>query len=343
MSNDPLINKTNPVIIYRLGSLGDTIVSLPCFHMIANTFSSRKRFVLTNFPTLKIAPPLEQVLMGSGLVDGVIEYPLGTRSFKEFLKLRREIKRMRSDTLIYLTEPRGRLSVFRDVIFFRLCGISKVIGAPFSADLYENRVDSARMTVEPECERLARAIISIGSINLQSRKAWDLILTANEIDQAVLALSPLLGKPFYVINMGGKDLSKDWGLDKWKTLVARFASKNPSIALVVVGSAEDSTRASELLSHWHFKSLNLCGLLDLRVCAGVLGKANFFLGHDSGPLHLAAAMGTTCIGLFGDHNLPNKWHPYGSDHIILHDMNGVKAITVNQVFDAIISVLNRHK
>ena len=151
----------NPILIYRLGSLGDTVVSLPCFHLIAQVFPDRKRLVLTNFPILKTAPPLEQVLRGSGLIDGVIEYPLGTRSIHEFLKLRREIKKAGSDTLIYLTEPRGRLSVFRDMIFFRICGISKIIGAPFSSDSHENKVDPINFTVEPECERLARAIIQL--------------------------------------------------------------------------------------------------------------------------------------------------------------------------------------
>jgi ADP-heptose:LPS heptosyltransferase len=90
---------------------------------------------------------------------------------------------------------------------------------------------------------------------------------------------------------------------------------------------------------WPFGTVNLCGVLSPRECAGVLAKALFFIGHDSGPLHLAATMQTPSVGLFGDYNRPRKWHPYGAKHRILHDMGGVGAITVPQVRDAALSIM----
>ena len=57
---------TQPIVIYRLGSLGDTIVALPCFHAITRAHPGAERIVLTNFPVSAKAAPLEGILGGSG-------------------------------------------------------------------------------------------------------------------------------------------------------------------------------------------------------------------------------------------------------------------------------------
>ena len=64
-----------------------------------------------------------------------------------------------------------------------------------------------------------------------------------------------------------------------------------------------------------------------------------FLGHDSGPLHLAAAVGVPCIGLFGSFNQPIRWHPRGHQHRIIHRMSGLDSITVAEVMEALEHVM----
>ena len=56
------------IVVYRLGSLGDTVVALPCLHRVAQAFPDAERIVLTNFPVSSKAAPLEAILGGSGLV-----------------------------------------------------------------------------------------------------------------------------------------------------------------------------------------------------------------------------------------------------------------------------------
>ena len=55
------------VLIYRLGSLGDTTVALPCFHLIERAFPASERVLLTNFPVHAKAPASAAVLGDSGL------------------------------------------------------------------------------------------------------------------------------------------------------------------------------------------------------------------------------------------------------------------------------------
>ena len=111
------------VLIYRLGSLGDTVVVLPCFHLIARTFPQAERFLLTNFPVHAKAPPSAAVLGDSGLVHGYMRYSVGTRRVDELLRLAWEIRRFRPDLLVYLMPMRPAMNVRRDRMFFRLAGV----------------------------------------------------------------------------------------------------------------------------------------------------------------------------------------------------------------------------
>jgi ADP-heptose:LPS heptosyltransferase len=65
-----------------------------------------------------------------------------------------------------------------------------------------------------------------------------------------------------------------------------------------------------------------------------------FVGHDSGPMHLAASQGTWCVALFGDHEPPRRWHPYGAGHRVIHDMRGIRAIQAEQVLGHLREALN---
>ena len=131
--------------------------------------------------------------------------------------------------------------------------------------------------------------------------------------------------------MGGKVAENDWGEANWRELVQQLRSVCPDHALVFIGAAEDSVRAAGVGSLWGGPVVNLCGRVSPRVSAAAMVGSRAFAGHDSGPLHLAASVGVRCVGLYGDKNEPRKWHPYGAQHRIIHDMRGVLAIRVEQV------------
>jgi len=328
---------TKPILIYRLGSLGDTIVALPCFHAIERAFPGRRRLVLTNVPVSTKAAPLAIILEPGGLIDGVIDYPVGLRSFGPLWRLRKAIRATGADTLVYMAAARGLKNVKRDMLFFHLCGLKTILCAPSTADLHDNR-ELPGGAQEPEAERLARTFAPLGSLDLSDRANWNLRLTAAETAAADAALAPLDSLPFLAINIGGKVLPKDWGDDNWTALLAALAPSKGHMGMAAVGATEDSERSVAVLKTWPGPTANLCGKLRPRESAAVLGRAEAFIGHDSGPLHLAAASGTSTVGLFGDYNRPRKWHPYGSGHRPLHDMRGVRAITVEQVRDAVLGL-----
>jgi heptosyltransferase-3 len=101
--------------------------------------------------------------------------------------------------------------------------------------------------------------------------------------------------------------------------------------------------------------INLCGVLSPRESAAVFAQADVFLGHDSGPMHLAAAVQTPCVAIFSGRGKPRVWFPYGSRHRVLYhrvDCWGchlntctveqkkcIYSITVDEVFAQVQAVL----
>jgi heptosyltransferase III len=131
--------KQQRIVIYRLGSLGDTVVALPCFHKVAQVWPDAERIVLTNFPVSSKAAPLEVILREGGLIHSAIAYPVGTRSVGELWLLAKNLRSLHADVLVYLTPARGLLNAFRDWLFFKFCGFKNIVGAPLTADLQRCR------------------------------------------------------------------------------------------------------------------------------------------------------------------------------------------------------------
>src|SRR5580698_6698313 len=102
------------IVIFRLGSLGDTVNCLPCFHQIARAFPDARRVLLTNIPVSSIAAPAESILRDGGFIHDVVRYTVGERDLRALATLRRTLKALNAHTLIFLTEGRSLSANWRD-------------------------------------------------------------------------------------------------------------------------------------------------------------------------------------------------------------------------------------
>lgn len=312
-------NRLGGVLIYRLGSLGDTVVALPALRLVARAYPDVQRYLLTNFNMSAKAAPVAAVLDGTGLVHGYLEYPIGLRNPLKLFRLLRQIRAMHFDSLVYLTEARNSIwSTLRDAAFFRLCGIRRLIGIPYSSDERHCRKLDNNI-YEYEGARLLRCIHELGSMDLHDPVAFDLSLNPEERRAADRALAAVMnGSPMLGISIGVKADVKDWGDENWRRLLPRLSERLRGWSLAMLGSADEWGRSEELLQHWSARSLNLCGKLSVRQSAAVLEHSTLFVGHDSGPMHLAAAVGIPCVAIFSARSLPGVWFPYGQQHKVLY-------------------------
>lgn len=324
------MNTPQTLVIYRLGSLGDTVVALPAFHAIERTWPRARRLVLTNFPVNSKAAALESILGGSGLIHGAMAYPVGTRSLKTLWQLRRELRALKADTLVYLTPARGLAAAWRDWLFFKACGFSHVIGAPLTPSLQVCQPQGDGL-VERESKRLARCLAPALDVRPEDPASQDLRTTDTEEERAAQVLGPMRHADFLVINMGGKLPIQDWGEAHWQRLLPALSARFPSLGLLIVGAADDIARGQAVLPLWQGPAVNACGALSPRASSAAMRRGRLFLGHDSGPLHLAAAAGLPCIGLFGINNPAGKWYPLGDQHRMLRGASGIGTLSVDEV------------
>jgi len=307
----------NRVLIYRLGSLGDTVVVLPCLHLIARVFPNARRIMLTNSPVHAKAPATASVIGSSGLVHDYITYQTGSRSLAGFARIWWKIREFSPDILIYLAAPRGDKAIQRDLSFFRLCGIRTMIGAPVG-ELAEPLYDAQTGLWEHEAFRLARTLAPLGNVDLENSESWDLRLTPAEINTASRVLAGLNGKQFLVAAIGTKMQAKDWGTEKWQALMQRLGEVFPDHAMVFLGARDDFATCEKARSKWQGEALNLCGMLTPRESAAVIQRAELLMGPDSGPMHVAAALGVPCAAVFAARARPGHWFPFGKGHQVIY-------------------------
>ena len=321
---------TKRVLIYRLGSLGDTLVALPSLHLVARAFPHAERQMLTNIPVSEKAPAAAAILDGSNLVHGYIPYPVATRNPLTLLALLVKLRLWRPDVVVYLAGARGLEVARRDHTFFRLTGAREIIGVPLTDDTQRHRLLPDGQTYEAECARLARNLSPLGDAHIDDPQAWDLRFTPAELARAAETLAPALSpadpntnpRPILAVSLGTKRQCGDWEQPNWITLITEMAALWPSHALAILGAGSERDRSQELADAWLRAggrlALNLCGLLTPRESGAALAHAQAFVGHDSGPMHLAAAVRTPAVAIFSARQKPGVWFPYGTHHQVLY-------------------------
>ena len=352
--------KTERILIFRPGSLGDALVSIPMFHLLARRFPAADRRVLCYRPMSPVYASLKSVLDGTNLVNGYFEVDFHRvrHQLRAQLELRRQLRSWRPDLLVYMTMPRSLPRTLAEVAFFRSCGIRRIAGAVYTKSLREYRWIPERNTFEHEAERIARCLGELGDPKLGDPRSWDLRLAPIERARAAAAVRDSIGDRDFIAFATGTAMDvKDWGENNWRKLTERLAGVAGSYGLALVGAEADRARSETLARLWPGPSLNLAGKFSPRENAALMELATMFVGHDSGPMHLAANVGLPCVAIFSAHNKPGPWFPFGHGHrVIYHQVECydcglekcelyakkcIASINVDEVLEAATELLSR--
>jgi heptosyltransferase-3 len=310
------------VLIYRLGSLGDTVMVLPAFHLVREAFPTVPLSLLTNVAVSDKAAPVADILGPACPFEEVIAYPAGTRSVSALAMLVLSLRRRRFSHCVYLAKPKGGLAnLFRDWALFKMAGIPEVIGIPWTRKDRLCLPIPGSDLVEWDCARTMRCLRGLGVSDLAEAKWWDLKLTAGESAEAEINLQGVSNRPLVGFSIGTKAPSKDWEDRNWVPFLREFSKRYPTFHGLFIGSPDERERCDRLMSESGMAGINLCGQLSPRASAAVLAKARLFVGHDSGPMHLAACMGTPVVAVFSARNRAGEWYPRGgaeASRIIYH-------------------------
>ncbi|MFC4233186.1 glycosyltransferase family 9 protein [Parasediminibacterium paludis] len=348
---------SDTIMIYRIGSLGDTLMALPAFNRIRELFPSEKIVLLSNKPVVSKAAAIELVLGNHFFFDEIINYPVSTRNVKLLIALIFKIRSYKIKQLFYLTPCTSRKRFKRDILFFKLAGVKSFAAIPeIEADFTVTK-DIDTGLYEWEAKRIARRLIPSGTFDFNEQKYWDLHLTKSELAAGNGYIKHLPKNSINIcVSPGTKMQSKDWGRDNWMAFLTALSISYPSANIIVLGAQEESALADDLLNGITNSKINLCGRTSPRESAVILQSASVFIGQDSGPMHLAATVGIPCVAIFSSRNLPMQWFPRGNKNVIIYHMvdcagcdleicikqkkKCILSITVSEVISAVHHVLS---
>jgi lipopolysaccharide heptosyltransferase III len=115
---------------------------------------------------------------------------------------------------------------------------------------------------------------------------------------------------------------KEWADEKWVSIID-WLWHEFHIAAAIVGGKDEEARASDLVKKSNCTVYNLAGKTTLDELAGILSLSSFHLGVDSAAPHIAAAVGTPTLTIFGPSDW-RDWAPVGDEHsVVVSDMDCV--------------------
>jgi lipopolysaccharide heptosyltransferase I len=162
------------------------------------------------------------------------------------------------------------------------------------------------------------------------------------------------GETVCLIHPSARWETKRWPAARFAQLADALVAKE-GIRIIIVGSGSEASRTDEMARHMAQSAVNLTGNTDLLQLAALLRRSDLLVTNDSGPMHLAAAVGTPVVAIFGPTD-PARVGPYGAGHIVLRkevdcsrcsrracvrDALCMKAIDVAEVLESVRTIVNR--
>lgn len=322
------------LLVYRPGSIGDTIVSLPSLYFLKEEFPDAELRLLSNrlASTNTVSP--EALLKGTDIISAYYYYKPGKANAISSISSLHAIRNWRPQICAYLGPPRDVLSLLCLHAFLRLSG-APVVGIPYDKNMRTYATDSDGMQLESEAQRLYRSLSGTAADDIFNQQLWDLKLQEKELE-SLTAKIKTLESPYFCICTGAKQTHNIWAEAKWMKLIELLSREFSSqLGLLFIGGSQDFEFSERLSKLWQGTCLNLAGRSTVRQSALLLKRSLFFLGNDSGAMHLSGAVGTPILALFANTLKRGIWHPPGEYNIFIYPESsafGIESISAELVF-----------
>lgn len=323
------------ILVVRNDNIGDVVCTTPCFEALRLAFPHAMIAVLVCRLTEDVVvgnPYLNQVYVYDKAKHGMYRSPFTAwwKQLQVLWKIRKEGFDLALGIRSEFSPSLGWL-VFASGAPFRV-GI-RPTGKNKRFSMYYNiYVDPVQERIH-EVERSLHVLRRVG-VDIPHKRLHMAILSENvrEVDtffskQAIPADAPLICIGF----SRRMEEGRYWDHDNYLRLMDRLASEGLSVIAtcsppetsIVDAVLRRANRPIPLFSSPHLKSF-----------AEVIRRSAVFVTVEGGPMHIAAAVGTKVVALFGKTPI-DMWYPYGNGHIVLHKGNRENLIPVDDVFQAV--------
>jgi ADP-heptose:LPS heptosyltransferase len=289
----PPLEELREVLVLRLDRIGDLAMSLPALCDLREAApKARLRLAVGRWSfSLARGFPVDEVLVWSAPWVG--RRAEGAESLYTLARMARALRRDRIDLGIDL---QGDL---RASALLWLTGARRRVGyANTGGDYLLTDVVPLDETVS-WVEQNRRAVAVATGRERPSQRVDLLTAEDRAFAEAFLAGEGLLERrPLVGLHPSGGRRIKQWPLARWREVAARL-QREQAATILVTGSEADRPLAAELGRGLPAPPVDLTGRLDVRQTVGVIARLDLFLSPDTGPMHLACAVGTPTVSVFG--------------------------------------------
>lgn len=301
------------ILVVRLSAIGDCVHAAP-------TVEAIRRQVPEAFIGWVVQPGGLSLIEDLEAVDRFHRFPRGASGWaaiRAFWRLRSELRAARYDAVLDLQGlTKSGLVSWLSGAPHRL-GFDGVESRELNRFfLTERRMASGRHVVDRNLSLLAGLGLEVPARGEWNFGAVDLEGTA--IGRQLEALSP--EQPLVVISPGTTWPTKFWPISMYAELASRLAAEGCAVIVAWAG-AEEAAMADQIAEAGSgVLKAPPTSLMELR---GLLQRSRLLVANDSGPMHIAVAVGTRTLALFGPTD-PGRNGPYGMDD----PSAGVRALTL---------------
>ena len=308
----PDIPEPQRILIVRLDSIGDVLLSEPAIELV------RQRFPQATIDVV-VGPEGKEVLSGNPHLNSFLVYRAPWHSAWRGHRVNwREEPRLLWQTLAGLRACRYDLAFelrgdFRDIAFMALTGARVKVGNSWRGGGFLLDHD---VPANPDDHRVKFPfqIVSAVTGGVYPLRSPRIYLTPED-EGSVKGLLPTGEGLRIAFHLGAGFPSKRLPLATFVQVAKALLSGDKRTAVLVGGSGEEDL-AQEFCQRVGGKVVNLVGKVGIKGTAAALRLCHLFVGNDSGPMHLAAAVGTPVVTFFGPSE-PWRYHPHGVEYRLL--------------------------
>jgi predicted lipopolysaccharide heptosyltransferase III len=319
-NNHLITGDIHNILIIQLGDIGDVVWTTPTLWAIKAKYPNAHMSVL-------LREGIGNLLQEDPSIDKIFEVKkhrgnLMSRTVRQ-LRFIRELRKTHYDLVIDLrADDRGAIMSF--LTGARIRGAQFYTGLPF----WRNRLFTHLVDSIPPMEKILGAseqsLRVIRGFGIDAKTRVPRLWVSDQVTRTAHRLLIEYGIEsemydsscrFMTINPFSRWTYKEWTHEKWVSVID-WLWEEFNIPAVIVGSGEEAERAAGLVKKCSRVAYNLAGKTTLAELAGILSLSGFHLGVDSAAPHIAAAVGTPTLTIYGPSDW-RDWAPVGDKHRVV--------------------------
>jgi heptosyltransferase-3 len=293
-------SKISRILVIKPAAIGDVLLSTPAVENLRVNFPDAE----INFLTQKFC---KEVLTGNPFINRVLTYDLSIDSGWCII---RNIRKQKYDLIIDLfCNPRTALITF-------LSGAKYKVGFKFRlrAYAYNIKLDSRGGEVH-NIEFNLDALRGLGLEVKPLKPRFYINHVHEEFAEKFFIDNNLNGKKVIGVNPSGTWKTKVWHLEKYAELIKKFGS---SFSFLIFWGYEEELKQAYKLKEMTGDNVFLIPRCDLKYIGALMKKCKLFLTNDTGPMHIASALGVNTAAIFGPTN-PRLQGPLNENSTVIRN------------------------